>query len=1024
MAPANTSNALPLTKRHIDSMDRAIAGVFDSWVLKLRSQLGESAEDGLKVLEDDRRRGQDLWSLAPRLLRPDVYPGDEDVNVLIANVRRKEYSISDLFIQLGCLEEAIEESLRRDYTGGPEEAGILMGWIRTRFRAVFRRVLNETSMVYESFAEAGSAYCHMDVNGAIQYANEEMCRLLGVEQAAGLRLADFFGSEAAAVSDAVRGKHGRKPLIRQLSLVSRSGTRVCVHAEIAPLFINGRKRGAYATLSDMTPFMELQKRVFDKSPLGIIRVNRNLEFTYANPTALEMTGASRIEDVNIWDIVPDAEDRKILKDQFARRMEGKSDEYEIKIRRVDDHRSVPVRIAATPEFDNLDNMIGALSIVRNCELEDAIEAFHRHIETCRDWEQLLLAAATETARIVPYDLFIVSIYTGSLRQARVIFDYPKEERLEWPKRWFTLSKELVDLMSRMSMQAVGDLNAVLDRPEMQQFRQEKEVRLFVDRGIRSFIRIPVLRGEKPLAAVTLLSRRPDAFEGTVEKLKVLPIDEIVNTAIYYLGMEEQHFRFELMKRISNSQRVEEVMDVIVQSLVKYYGWQDVSIFRVDEVERHFLLQAQAHSEDGFAYDESLTLDFGEGVLGEVYRNKEAMNIGNVLERPNFVRAREKTRSELCIPIHLAGKVQWLLNVEDDVENAFSDEDRDALQGVVDEAHSILEHLFAHFFLDEFIARSSDAIFVTDKKGRVVRTNEAAARLLGSTDLDTIIDRRLDDFLAEEDKGRLDSDAKSIRGPCRLVAVDGQSVEVFLSGGELHEDFGCKVFCARDISLIRRVKELEDIRDMFHEIAIQTRTPLALLFTWLRRLRDRVEDTSAGDLLEKAMRQLRKVELTYEQLILYDSEKGAIPFNPVRLDILSVLTMAKEELPRSDSDRIVVETRSPRLPQLRGDLFQLIFVFQAVLSYLLRFAPVDERIPVSVEPTESAVEIRITGLTPARGTQTASSGNDRLVESRADMDIALGETIIRRFIETNHHGRYAPRAVPEGMMEFLITLPTI
>ena len=997
----------------------AMSTVFDGWVCKLRDRLGPSASRKLAMLEKDREQERDLLTLVSRLLGPDGSRADEAMKILLDNVRRREYSISELFVELCCLEEAIEESLELCHAGDQKERATLMRWMRTRIKSVFEQVLNETSTIYERVAETGPAYCQVNADGIIVYANEKMQQMLGVENAAGMPLCDAFGDDAGAIREVAQGMYGQENLIRQFTLTSRSGGRAFVHAEIAPILIDGKSRGAYATITDMSSLA----RVFEKSRLGIVRVDEKLRFTYANRAVLAMAGTDSIAELAMRTLVSDPDSWKTLQDQFAERKKGEGGEYDIKITRADNGRMVPVRVTAMPEFDNKGRMTGALSIIRDIELEGPTEAIHRHIETCRNWEGLLALVAKTIAEIIPYDLFLVSLYTQDGKYARMIFDHPKPEGIGWPKRWFPLSKGLAEWLRDQGTKPVGSLAALTNDTRIQSLlKEEKTVQRMRDFGIESLIRYPVMRANKPLASLMLLSKRSNAFADAERRLGALPIAEVLNTAIYLRMMEEQQFRSGLVKDIANGRDVGGVMRIIVESLVRHYGWPDVGIFRVDDVGGCFRLQAEAHAADGFKYEEPFVQKLDEGILGEVYRTGKPTNVGNVQAHPGFINAHGRTKSELCIPIELDGKTRWLLNVEDQVENAFSEEDKEALQDIVDEARSILEHIFQHFFLDEFIARASEAIFLTDMAGRVVRSNEAAARLLGSPNPAEIEGRRFKDFLAEEDKGIPDVDRKGIPILCRLIKSDGQPVEVLLSEA-LHEAFGRKVFCAKDLSLMQRLEELEAVGDMFREIAIQTRTPLSMLFTWLRRLRDKTEDASTSELLERAIRQLRKIDLTYERLVFCDVKEGAIPYNPVRLDLQRVLDTVMDELPHSDRERIAVDIRS-RLPHLRGDLFQLTFMFQSILTYLLRSVPIDERIPVSMEASESGVAIRITGFAPSKGMEAASPAPDRLAETRTRMDIELSENTIRRFIEEKHGGCYTRRSMKNERMEFLITLPAV
>ena len=444
------------------------------------------------------------------------------------------------------------------------------------------------------------------------------------------------------------------------------------------------------------------------------------------------------------------------------------------------------------------------------------------------------------------------------------------------------------------------------------------------------------------------------------------------------------------------------------------------MFLVDQADNCFRLRAQAHSEGGVQYDPSLVLKFDEGVLGEVYKAGKATNLGNVRHHPRFVKANPKTRSELCIPIELDGSIRWLLNVEDSVENAFAEEERIVLEDIVKEAHYVFEHLYAHYFLEAFFAGSYEALFVADKAGRIVRCNEAAATLLGYTDCEQIADKNISDIVTQEDSG-LDFITKEVNDHYRLIKADGKQVDVFLSGSELHKDFDRKVFCAKDLSQIQRLEELEAIEEMYHEIAMQTRTPFSLLFAWLRRLYDEDVDTPASDVIDKAIRQLRRIELTYERLVLHDVRKEHGEFNPVLFDIQSLVKMALDEFPRSESTRVMRDIPES-LPQLQGDLFQLTFVLQTILSYLLRFASVDECIRVVARPEEGRVRIVITGFNPVAKTVEAEMDNDVLLKARARMDVALGETVIRRFIVGNHNGTYERVPVGKDKVDFRLTLP--
>ena len=229
-----------------------------------------------------------------------------------------------------------------------------------------------------------------------------------------------------------------------------------------------------------------------------------------------------------------------------------------------------------------------------------------------------------------------------------------------------------------------------------------------------------------------------------------------------------------------------------------------------------------------------------------------------------------------------------------------------------------------------------------------------------------------------------------------------------------------VFVAKDLSLVRRVEELEYLGEMNREIAAQTMPPLSLAYRWLRRLRKRATCPEDAETLDKLGRQLRKVELTYDRLALYDERKGLVRYNPVLLTVSEVLAMVRNDLPSMEQKKIVFQCDAD-LPALRGDLFQLSFCIESILSYLLASLPEEESILMRAFQDDGWVSLRITGCTPPR----PGSGGHEVLQSRALaktlVNMALGEDAIRRFVE-EHGGRYHEPTEQGKRVEFRIDLP--
>jgi K+-sensing histidine kinase KdpD len=247
----------------------------------------------------------------------------------------------------------------------------------------------------------------------------------------------------------------------------------------------------------------------------------------------------------------------------------------------------------------------------------------------------------------------------------------------------------------------------------------------------------------------------------------------------------------------------------------------------------------------------------------------------------------------------------------------------------------------------------------------------------------------------------------------LVSPERQPLKALLSSRLLPGEFDRKVFFARDVSVLKRLEELEVIGAMFQEIATQTRTPLALVSGALRRLQRKLPPEIA-DVLAKTLKQLRKVEITHERLLLLDGQEPPSRRDRVELDIRSLIDSAVHEL-TDDEQRVIELSFSNKLPLVQGDHYQLWFVVHSLFSYLLRYLPNDERINVHVEEADGAVDIRIMGFVPA----DASGAPDGIARTRAE--VALGITILRRFIE-QHGGTYRQKTTADSATEFRIRLP--
>ncbi len=91
----------------------------------------------------------------------------------------------------------------------------------------------------------------------------------------------------------------------------------------------------------------------------------------------------------------------------------------------------------------------------------------------------------------------------------------------------------------------------------------------------------------------------------------------------------------------------------------------------------------------------LKLRVGEGVTGWVARTGKPARIGNVSQDPRYVIVQPNVRSELAVPLEVAGEIRGVLNVDSDRENTFTADDQELLQALSEQAAKVIHNTWLH-----------------------------------------------------------------------------------------------------------------------------------------------------------------------------------------------------------------------------------------------------------------------------------------------------------------------------------------
>jgi PAS domain S-box-containing protein len=757
---------------------------------------------------------------------------------------------------------------------------------------------------------------------------------------------------------------------------------------------------------------------FEQSALAMVRVAPDQQIVACNRTASEMVGVSTLVGRCLPDLLADEEDIEIVRRQAQQRRQGVTTEYEVDVLHLPDRRRIPVKVTAMPVMLPGGEYAGSLAIFRSLEPERRTQSFEKAIHTAQGAENIFLAICEQLRPWLNFDFCAFSIYSRNGKHSRMLFSYDPQRQVESHRRWYVISEALAAWTQRQEIAPMDLLDFARRFPE---YQNERSVQKLLSSGIRWLLRVPVVRGDRVVASLSCATRDPGGFNhDQIDIVKSLPIAKALLMALHNFENEELSFRFNLIRDIFVCRTPDAIADVATEKMGKHYGWESVEVYRVEEAARKIRLVSQWTASPDYRLDDDYCLPIGKGILGKAYESDQDILIDDVATdarfKDSYVSLRRATRSELCMPIRVNGRISSILNIEDRRENAFSDEEAEMLRSLLDEIGGLFSAVWDKAVIASSFELTPSIVLIADTAHKVVQHNAAALAQLGYSSQELL----QSPIAAYFEKPELVDDL--FRTPMAsvetgLVRKDGGILPVLLGSREL-EGFGAWVFSARDLTQQRRVAELESLRALYGEIAAQTKTPLSLAYSWIQRVQRKAQEAGndSAEILQKALAYLKRADLTYERLAFYSDRSGAAAASK------EILMNAGDLLKRTISaiPGGLVRFDAAATPDLyiRSDPFETEFAVESTISYLERFLPADQGVDVSLSSVSGRVLIHIQGPFP----QEPDSGADapeRVCQTLHEM--ALGSGVIRTFVE-QHGGAYRQERLLDGKVRFELSFP--
>jgi len=132
----------------------------------------------------------------------------------------------------------------------------------------------------------------------------------------------------------------------------------------------------------------------------------------------------------------------------------------------------------------------------------------------------------------------------------------------------------------------------------------------------------------------------------------------------------------LREKIKGASSYDDACEITVRELrrlVPHFNWVGIYMRQGDEL----VLAAW----DGPEATEHVRIPVGQGICGLAARTGETVVVGDVNADPRYLACFPQTRSEMVVPIYARDHVIGEIDIDSDMADAFTDDDRDLLEKV-------------------------------------------------------------------------------------------------------------------------------------------------------------------------------------------------------------------------------------------------------------------------------------------------------------------------------------------------------
>ncbi len=279
-----------------------------------------------------------------------------------------------------------------------------------------------------------------------------------------------------------------------------------------------------------------------------------------------------------------------------------------------------------------------------------------------DLEQLMAKLATIIAKVIPYELFAILLYSERLGALRIRYAIGHREEI--------VRNLLVALGEGITGAAAASREAIL----VPDVRRDPRYLSGLD-AVRSELAAPMVARGKLVGVIDVQSTRVNAYDEydrALLKLIASRAAVAIDNARLYRRVERQNRMLATLAQLARDFSIldlDQLLEHIAQAVKRLINYDAFSILLVDEA------GCCLRSRFSLRYDQRVKLDripLGQGIAGAAAQQREVIRADETLGDPRYVPTHPGIRSEVAVPLLLRDRVIGVMDLESERPDHFTE----------------------------------------------------------------------------------------------------------------------------------------------------------------------------------------------------------------------------------------------------------------------------------------------------------------------------------------------------------------